>query len=124
MSNWTSEQDARLRELKAAGFSYPQIGADLGRSPKAIACRWRYINLSPAQMREELDKKNHYKAERRSPPKKRNIQFVPNQAAPIVVPDEVLFDRDARARAPRSLTAWFMGDPAPGWSSLDRRVAA
>ena len=37
------------------------------------------------------------------------------------VPASILADRDRRSNAPRSLTALFCGDPAPGQSALDKR---
>lgn len=37
---------------------------------------------------------------------------------------EALADARRRAIAPRSLTAWLCGDPAPGRSALDRRGAS
>lgn len=39
---------------------------------------------------------------------------------PIVAPD-VIDQARARICAPRSLTAWICGDPAPGCSALDQR---
>lgn len=36
-------------------------------------------------------------------------------------PAEVLAERDARALAPRSLSALLLGDPPRGYSALDRR---
>jgi hypothetical protein len=38
--------------------------------------------------------------------------------------DEMIAERDARLKAPRSTVAWLMGDPAPGYSALDRRGGA
>lgn len=36
---------------------------------------------------------------------------------------DMLIDRDRRAMAPRSLTAMIFGDPPPGMSALDKRMA-
>jgi hypothetical protein len=37
------------------------------------------------------------------------------------IPPDVLAEARARVTAPRSLTAWAFGDPAPGFSAYDRR---
>jgi hypothetical protein len=39
----------------------------------------------------------------------------------IKAPPQIVEDAMRRARAPRSLTAIAFGDPAPGFSALDRR---
>lgn len=44
-------------------------------------------------------------------------------AMALVVPPEVIEDRVKRLMAPRSLTAFLMGDPAPHQSALSRRGA-
>ena len=36
---------------------------------------------------------------------------------------EMMMDAWRRNTAPRSIVAWVMGDPAPGQSALDRRLA-
>lgn len=36
---------------------------------------------------------------------------------------EMIMDAYRRNAAPRSITAWVMGDPAPGQSALDKRDA-
>lgn len=41
----------------------------------------------------------------------------------VEVPDDVLADAGRRTSAPRPLTAWLCGDPAPGQSALDKRLA-
>ncbi len=42
----------------------------------------------------------------------------------VVVPDHVWTDANRRLNAPRTLSAWICGDPAPGYSALDRAVKA
>jgi hypothetical protein len=39
-------------------------------------------------------------------------------------PAHIFVEARERANAPRSLTAWLCGDPAPGTSMLDRRKSA
>lgn len=41
----------------------------------------------------------------------------------FAVPADALMEARRRAMAPRSLTAWICGDPAPGSSALDRRAS-
>jgi hypothetical protein len=43
------------------------------------------------------------------------------QQAPGRPTDEMMADARRRATAPRSITAWLAGDPAPGRSALDKR---
>lgn len=40
---WTAKEDAMLRKLVAAGWSYRAIGAAFGRTNKAIGCRVRLL---------------------------------------------------------------------------------
>lgn len=43
----------------------------------------------------------------------------------VAVPDHVLVEREQRlARQPRDLTAAIVGDPLPGSSALDRKMAS
>jgi len=37
---WTSEEASALRELKADGLSYAEIGEELGRSIESVKARW------------------------------------------------------------------------------------
>lgn len=39
-----------------------------------------------------------------------------------IIPQQVLADRDYRARLPRSVTQTLFGDPPPGYSALDRKA--
>jgi hypothetical protein len=40
----------------------------------------------------------------------------------VAVPPEAWADANRRHNTPRTLSAWICGDPAPGFSALDRRT--
>jgi hypothetical protein len=52
-------------------------------------------------------------------------RMIVHDAPVVVAPDHVLAERDRTlARAPRDLTAAIAGDPLPGRSALDRKMAS
>lgn len=52
-------------------------------------------------------------------------RVVIHDVQPVAVPDHVLVEREQRlARQPRDLTAAIAGDPLPGSSALDRKMAS
>jgi hypothetical protein len=52
-------------------------------------------------------------------------RMIIHDAQVVVAPDHVLAERDQTlARAPRDLIAAIMGDPLPGRSALDRKMAS
>ena len=111
---WTPEEDATLLRLRAEKVPYAEISAIMDRTVKALDTRFRNITMSPAKMRERLDRRNLVKKEGR-------WGFRNNTSDPAHIPDGVFVDRAARLNTPRTLTATFLGDPPPGWSALDRK---
>jgi hypothetical protein len=115
MSVWTAEQDAQLLKLRDEKMPYKEIAALMARSVDALDTRYRYITKSDPERRIEMDRKNIMRRENRK------ITFRNYPTDPATVPDQVLQDRNARITTPKTITAMLLGDPPPGWSSLDRK---
>lgn len=113
---WTVEETATLCDMRDDRYTFETIAARLGRTAISVKERWRTINRSEAQLRERADRSfRAYK------PKAEEAQRFRRPRTPPITPDHVFIEREARISAPRSLTAIFCGDPAPGWSALDRK---
>ena len=100
-TEWTNEEIALARRMLAEKRPDSEFRERLGKSKSAASAR--------------IFRANHHEAiadwtTLRLPREPR-----------IEVPPEVRADADRRAGAPRSLTAWQFGDPAPGCSALDKR---
>jgi hypothetical protein len=100
---WSPEEDGHAAEWRAAGLTWSQIAARLGRSETAVRKRFqRTVGASPNQPSNRTTK---------GTPKQ-----IPKPKQTEKIPAEVLADRDARAQArfdaheadPLSL---FFGDP-------------
>jgi hypothetical protein len=115
MSEWTAEDDAQLLMLRAEKKPYKEISAIMGRTVNALDGRYRYIKKSEAARRSEMERKNEMRRENR------RAAFRNYPTDPATVPDDVLQDRNARITTPKTITAILLGDPPPGWSSLDRK---
>jgi hypothetical protein len=85
----------------------------MDRTEKALDSRFRIITMNPGKARERMERRNLARRESR-----REFRVV---ASTTRAPDTALADREARLSAPRTLTATWFGDPAPGWSALDRK---
>lgn len=86
----------RARKLHARGMNSADIGRALG-VPRTTVYYWLASSARVVNPR-------------------------PTAVPPIIIPPEVLEDRDHRSDlAPRNLTAAFCGDPLPGYSALERR---
>ncbi|MPZ58467.1 MAG: hypothetical protein GEU91_18635 [Rhizobiales bacterium] len=114
-SDWTEEEDAILIAGLDAGLSLEALQARLpGRNGAGINRRRWIVGLSD-ERREQI------KLARRGEHKKPDP--VPYHAAPIIVPEAVIEERDRRllAQDRQALVARMMGDPPPGYSALDSR---
>lgn len=92
---WTRDEIAKLRSMRRKKWSRKKIAAALGRTEGSVEGKINDLDrpMIPAGM-----------------PGPR-----PSQAE--------LSDREKRLDIPpRDLTAWFFGDPLPGYSALDRRA--
>lgn len=101
--SFTPEENQRICDLKARGFTGAEIGRIVGRQRSVI---YRQLDrLGETQARQAYTYTCHVEQS-------------------VTVPDEVWADRERRMMlAPRDLTASFCGDPMPGMSALDRRRA-
>jgi hypothetical protein len=98
---WTENDISAAKEIKRRfpKLSYEQIGAKIGRTGRAVQAK-----LMVHDNGSKLDLSHEPK---------------------ITVPEFVEELRDRMCSvAPRDLTAAMFGDPLPGFSALDRRVAA
>ena len=97
---WTQEETALARRMLAAGKPDSEFHRVFGRSKlKARLRLWRLAR--PTQGYDWLG--------------------LPMQER-IDVPAEAWADASRRLNAPRTLSAWICGDPAPGYSALDKRM--
>lgn len=96
---WTKEDETRLEELLRQFVKPRDIAAILGKKPRSIYNKIQYMR-NPVL----------------------SIKIEPS-LRPEPSPD-LLDDRDRRAMAGRSLTAYLLGDPPRGWSALDKRQEA
>lgn len=92
---WTPAETATARHLIDCGASDEQCIAAVGRNRKAC---WTRLD------RERYNASVYFKPHPRVNPEPRSLE-----------------EATKRALAPRSITAFVFGDPAPGWSALDRR---
>jgi transglutaminase-like putative cysteine protease len=113
---WSDDETNSLFVMKEQGFEWPVIAESLDRSIPSCKERWRWARRSEADKQARREKMQGMR--RRG---KEDREYAFHYVSRERVPDEVLIERNKRMMAPRSLTAWFCGDPAPGHSALDRR---
>ncbi len=98
---WTQSEEADLRRLWNADCPTAQISNVIGRSRGSILGKARLMNLPIKLTRNGL------------PPDQSRATRAEIEARRREIPEDT-----------RSMTACLMGDPLPGRSALDRRVAA
>lgn len=114
---WTAEEWARAKSLLDAGYRVKAVAQILGRDPQNVSSKLQYMKTTEERLRDKnWKRRKKYAGDHGS-----KIHRV--DSIVVAVPAEALVDRNARAAAPRSLTAFVFGDPPPGWSALDRRIA-
>ncbi len=94
--HWTEDQINTARHLLNSGAGDDECMAAVGRN--RLAC---YMKI------DRLRYNSTVKCEKR-----------------IAAPTQVFVEADRRTRTPRTITAWLCGDPAPGYSALDRKMGA
>lgn len=96
---WTDAEKRKILDMLADGYGYDDIGAEIGVSGPAVRAKHRYI-MRNEKVSEAMAARHIRKA----------------------LP-QLFAARDIRAAAldRRDITAMFCGDPAPGYSALDRR---
>lgn len=108
---WTDEATLRARQLIAEKADVETYMRELGRSKAAAFARVRYAD-DPDAYREGRNRD------------KRGAVTAPKKIERFYIPDDVLQAAARRSLAERSITALIFGDPAPGYSALDRKQSA
>lgn len=108
---WSSEEDAAILAFRAQGLSPLEIHMKM---PKRTAAAIKN-RLTTLRVGRDIIRKRQ-RERRKSRRKEYTINHVVEPR--IVVPAEVLEDRERRHAAPRSLTALILGDPEPGRARL------
>lgn len=114
---WSRDEGERAFQLRAEGNTHAQIAAALGRTASQVEQFFRYRRLTVEQRERRNERAlNAYRQWRDEAPTYRTEIEV------RVCPD-ALADRDYRlSLPPRNLTAAIFGDPAIGYSALERRL--
>lgn len=100
---WTMADDQTARKMRAQNYSLAAISQRLDRDRGLVSRKLR----QPPMTSDE-----------------RRYNSVNRIGSSFVVPARVIEERDVRlAVSPSNLTAAFFGDPLPGYSALDRRIA-
>lgn len=116
---WSVEEDAKLRAFKIDMVPDLVIADQLGRSLYSVKEHWRWINMNEDQRQRRRDGINHNRGCKVKPhPSHHSATRSTSRPS-----DDIFAERDRRLHAPRTLTSWFCGDPAPGQSALCKRSA-
>lgn len=115
---WHAQDWRRASELLHRGYSIAAVATLMGRPPKQISEKLRWENTS-VEKREErrikINARRHATGEYKSTPRPDGPTTGPRA-------DPSLFEeRDRRLATPKTLSAWLLGDPPPGYSALDRK---
>lgn len=123
-AQWSAEEDAKLSEMLAAGAIRQEIADAMpGRSLSAVKSRIRYKRTPWAQLTEE-NRVARLKRDRPKYVRTTHRNHVISEEMRVVVPPEVIEERNQRYMAPQDITGWICGDPPRGFSALERRHAA
>lgn len=117
---WTDEDTQTLIAMQAAGRSHAEIGRAVDRTGASCKEKWRWIRRSAEIMDARRERTNGARREKRQSESTNIFRAVVKQTAP----DQLFIERERRMMAPRSLTGFLCGDPAPGFSALDRKMEA
>lgn len=114
MNRWTKADTDRAREMIASGAPDIEFINVFARTRNAACSRVAYAD-DP-----EVRRLTRVRA-RKGRAGASNVIAGQGRS---VVPEHVQIDADRRRSLDRSLTGAFFGDPPPGYSALDRRVAS
>lgn len=110
------EQVSEARNLRHRGYNFRQIARGMNVHPETIH---RAID---AKYRKYRQQKINEARSRREAGEMKIEPLLRNQPCDrVTVPTALLVERDFRLNIPRSVTSILCGDPAPGYSALDRR---
>lgn len=115
---WTAEDWQRVQDMLQAGKTPLQIGASIGRSAHQVRSKIQW-EKTPIQKREDrrilINARRHASGEYKSTPRPDSPKMG-SKASP-----DLLAEAKKRLYAPRTISQHLMGDPAPGYSALDRK---
>jgi hypothetical protein len=114
LRKWTSEDTEAARHLVAIDASNELCLEALGRTRTSCRQRLKYVDdpSVPARMSSRV-------RNRKSEAVAGNHMAEGSRGAP---PAHLVAEAHQRACAARTLTAWVLGDPCPGYSALDQRA--
>lgn len=111
-SAWSASDDARLLHLRSGPdpMSWEDAAREMGRSISALRTRYSALQNGVAVTDETRKRRS-------------SMNKVISEAPNARVSPQMIADREARYEASlrRSLTQVFFGDPAPGFSFLDKK---
>lgn len=99
---WTEADKKQLLALRdGAKLGWTEIGARLGRPSGTVYDKYKYLKHA-SSIGPRIQSTNG-----------------------MLIPEDVLADRERRQSAPLTISAYVLGDPRPGYSALDqKRVSA
>ena len=115
---WSDEDTAKARELVAQAATNQQFLQAINRTKAAAYSRIQWID-NP-KFRDEAATRAR-RSRNNNQFKNEEIRSHPTRTRDI--PDHVIADAAKRAEAPRTITAWVAGDPAPHESALAKKLA-
>lgn len=128
------DQIAAARHCREMGGSWMDCIALTGLSSHVLRCEIEPGHRESEQAKSKARRERQAKDRAPKPPRAdcapivkpkapRASRATGHSAASVMVPQDVLFERDRAILAPRSLTATLLGDPPAGRSALDKRGA-
>jgi hypothetical protein len=117
-TRWTEYETVKARELLATEIGEREFQRLTGRTKAAAFARIKYLD-NPGFRDRCIDNasRNRKRYEKRvyDPSTPHYVESGPH------VPGHLLIDAERRLMAPRTITAMLCGDPAPGFSALEKR---
>ncbi len=119
---WEAHETQLLRSMREEGCKFQEIADKLNRTFSSVQEQWRWNNRDEDQKQQRRDRIN-LNRNRRSNGFTRYGPASGHRAQQVIArPTETLLEeRERRLAAPRTLSQRLLGDPAPGYSALDRK---
>lgn len=118
---WSEEDNADLRRMKTANYPVDVIANRLDRTYNAVVERWRWINKcedKKQERRESINLDRHLRNGYVSSPSRGHGGYATTAGRPSA---DLIAEAQRRLYAPRTISQQLLGDPAPGYSALDRK---